>query len=410
MKSRHFCAALSALLFVGLATAETRLDPPDLGRYLKWGPLRVRPGLTVTDLGYDDNILFATDEEESDFRATVSPQLDGLVLFGSWAFLTFRERFDFTAYRDNRNQNFVNQRGVARLTVPLRKIGFFTTGNFERTENRPVDLEAERVQRDLGGFGLGMIVQAGWRTEVEIEWKLRELNHDDPDSLGMETAIRLDRVERGTSVNIGYKLRGRTRLTFDFEQRDLDFDSLFSTGGSVFDRDSRGWSVKPGLDLGDKGRLRGVFQIGWASIEANDPQLSDLSEPVGKLELAYRGNSRLTVKLNAERQPGFALYDVNTYYVEGSSGIRGVYFIHRALGIEAGAEWGRLTFPDSSSGPDREDKTRQTEIGLRLRMFENGMGRRVEYSLTVGKNRRDSNLPEFDRTKNTINFGAVVGF
>ncbi len=410
MKSRQFCAALAALVLVNLAAAETRLEPPDLDRYLKWGPLRVRPGLTVTDLGYDDNILFATEEEESDLRATVSPQVDGLVLFGSRAFLTFRERFDFTAYRDNRNQNFVNQRGVTRLTLPLRKIGFFATGNFERTESRPVDLEAERVKRDLGGFGLGVIVQAGWRTEVELEWKLRDLQHSDPKTGRMQTAIRLDRVEQGSSVSVNYKLRGRTRLTLDFERKDLDFDSLFSSGGTVFDRDSRRWTLMPGLDLGDQGRLRGSLQVGWAGIEAGDPQLSDLSEPVGKLELAYRGNSRMTLKLNAERQPGFALYDVNTYYVEGSWGARAVYFIHRAVGIEAGAEWGRLTFPDASDGPDREDRTQLAEIGLRLRMFENGIGRRVEYSLTVGKNRRDSNLPEFDRTKNTVSFGAVVGF
>ncbi len=410
MQSRHLCAVLAALLFVGPAAAESSLEPPDLGRYLKWGPLRVRPGLSVTDLGYDDNILFKTDNEESDFRATVSPQIDGLVLFGSRAFLTFRERFDFTAYRENRNQNFVNQRGVTRLTLPLRKIGFFATGNFERTESRPVDLESERVQRDLGGFGLGMVVQAGWRTEIELEWKLRDLEHSDPDSSGMRTAMRLDRVERGSSINVDYKLRGRTRLTLDFERKELDFDFLQNINGTSFDKDSRSWTVMPGLDLGDQGRLRGLFQIGWAVIEASDPQVPDLSEPVGKLELAYRGNSRLTVKLDAERRPGFALGTDDTYYLEGSWGVRGIYFVHRAVGIEAAAEWGRVTFPGSRSGLDREDRTQLAEIGMRLRMFENGMGRRVEYSLTVGKNRRDSNLPEFDRTKNTVNFGAVVGF
>ncbi len=410
MQFRHYCAVLLALSFVGPAAAESRLEPPDTGRYLKWGPLRVRPGLTVTDLGYDDNILFATKEEESDFRATASPQIDGLVLFGSRAFLTFRERFDFTAYRDNRDQNFVNQRGVARLTLPLRKIGFFATGNFERTESRPVDLRLERVQRDLGGFGLGVIVQAGWRTEVAVEWKLRDLQHDDPNSDEMETAIRLDRVEQGTSVNVDYELRGRTRLTFEFERKELDFDSLQVMKGVLSDKDSRSWTVMPGLDLGDQGRLRGLFQFGWANIEANDPQVPDLSEPVGRLELAYRGNSRLTVKLDAERRPGYALGSDDTYYLEGSWGVRGVYFVHRAVGIEAATEWGRVTFPGSRSGSDRTDQTRQTEIGLRLRMFENGMGRRVEYSLTVGRNRRDSNVQEFNRTRNTVNFGAVVGF
>jgi hypothetical protein len=38
------------------------LDPPDTARYLNWAPFRVRPGLTIPNLGYDSNVFAVTDQ------------------------------------------------------------------------------------------------------------------------------------------------------------------------------------------------------------------------------------------------------------------------------------------------------------------------------------------------------------
>ena len=44
----------------------TKLEPPDLSRYLRWGPLRVRPLIEVRDLGHDDNIFSDTKKTIAD--------------------------------------------------------------------------------------------------------------------------------------------------------------------------------------------------------------------------------------------------------------------------------------------------------------------------------------------------------
>ena len=95
----RICIAALLLGLLGLPTvgadAESKLEPPDLGRYLRWGPLRVRPGFQIKNLGYDDNILLDNEERISDYTVTLAPKGDGLVLFGDRAFLTFQEEADY---------------------------------------------------------------------------------------------------------------------------------------------------------------------------------------------------------------------------------------------------------------------------------------------------------------------------
>ena len=50
--------------------AQSALEPPDLSRYVRWGVLRARPGFTVSNFGYDDNIFVSTKDEVGDYLAT----------------------------------------------------------------------------------------------------------------------------------------------------------------------------------------------------------------------------------------------------------------------------------------------------------------------------------------------------
>src|SRR5436190_14013114 len=95
------CATLIASPAV-FAQAISPLDPPDTERYLKWGPFRVRPGLTIPNLGYDSNVFYRPDNsglpQVGDYFVALAPRVEGVVLFGHRAFLTFDERIEFYAY------------------------------------------------------------------------------------------------------------------------------------------------------------------------------------------------------------------------------------------------------------------------------------------------------------------------
>lgn len=169
-------ALVSSALFVFPSLAATDpLEPPDPERYLRWGPLRVRPALRLSNLGYDDNILFRTAAKIGDYTATVSPEAEGLLLFGRRAFLTFTERLSHTVYLENGDQNFTENRFRSRVTLPLRSVGLFADVTIDDLKERPIDREDVRAERSDRGISAGLILRPGWRTEIEIARSATEL-------------------------------------------------------------------------------------------------------------------------------------------------------------------------------------------------------------------------------------------
>jgi hypothetical protein len=394
---------LAGFLASSVPWAGTDLEPPDLGRYFKWGPLRVRPGLVVSDMGYDDNILSSSSDPVDDYTMTVGPLLDGVVLFGDRAFLTFEEKAEFTFYAENDDQNFVNQRGKARLTLPLQRVGFFVHGRLDRLQERPLDLQDVRTDRDRDTLGAGVIFVPAWRMEIELAQSRSDLHYDDRDEIPSDTTIsqRLDRDERETSLGVTYVLFGRARLTFDAAWRRTAFDSPLAAG-----KDSRGWSALPGFDFGLGGTLSGTARIGQAVIDADDPAIVPLREMIGDAAVAFRPGARTTLRLEARREPGYTVNGDDIYYLDSTLEGRGVYFLNRLFGLEAGLYTGRLTIP----GSPREDERDGYDAGVRLRLPEDLLGRRIEYYLKLRHLRSRSNVESQNFTHTTLGFGATLGF
>lgn len=416
MRTLAILAALLACALPAPASAQNKLEPPDLEDYLRWGPLRARPGLSISDLGYDSNILYARGDEEpvGDYTGKLSPRLDGLVLFGDRAFLTFTERLDFAFYLQNGNQNFIDQRSKARLTVPFRnrRVGLFADLRWDVVNERPVDLQDIRPERKESQAGMGLILRPGWKTEIEIGRSLVDFSYRDPDYPDPETApyTRLNRREASTTVLARYRLFSRTRLMLDGSLSSADFDGTFFLDGRETTQDQRELRVTTGLEIGAGGPLTGWFKFGWSRIDAKDPALFDLSEPVAEARVAYSFSSHTRVRLEGQRSPGLALWGTNPFYINSELGVRVVRYLNRTFGLEGGGALGRLTFPGSELAERRKDDVARYDVGIRLRLFRNELGRTIEYSMRVGRYRRESTIPEFDLSRNTFTIGAVLGY
>lgn len=386
--------------------AETRLEPPPLDRYVRWGPLRVAPSLTVENLGWDDNILSNPNRRVGDYTVSIGPRLEGLLRFGDRAFLTFDERLQYSAFASNGDQDFVSSRGRARVTVPLRPFGMFVEGTHERTRERPIDLERVRPRRTTRGVRAGVIVPLGWRTEVELSTGTRSYRYRDPDAAD-PTALprRLDRDESGLSLEARYRLRSRLRLVLEADRDDVEFRDPATALGDA--RDTR---ILPGLEIVPGGPLFGSLLLGWQRIDSDDPDGGDFEGLVGRADATYRFSGGSRVRLRFEREAGFATFEQKRFFLDTEAGLTYVHYFSRVLGFEVGASSARLTFPASSEALRREDDLTTWTGGLRLRVgFPRGR-QPVEYVLRIRRTERDSTLDLFDDDKTRIGLNLEFGF
>jgi hypothetical protein len=398
----------AALACTPCLAQRSALEPPDLGRYLRWGPLRARPGFQVSNLGYDDNIFSSNVDPVGDYTATWAPRLDGLLLLGDRAFLEFEGKLEYTTYLEYRSQNFLNERGQARLTLPYRRMGVYVDGLLNRIQERPLDAEDIRVDRAEDGYGAGVILAPGWRTEIEIGGARERLRYSDPDADPDQTVTvgdRLDRTENLRTLEVRYGVFGRTRLTLDAHTSRIDFRSPVSAN-----RQSRGWGIVPGIDFGEGGPLAGAFRVGRMRIDAEDPVQPDFDDIVARAEVRYRLGPRTTLRLDGEREPDYTLSSTGVFYIATRARLRAVRYLNRIVGVEAGASRGTLEFPVSAGVFEREDRLQTYEVGLRFRLAQNSLGRRIEYSLRLERYRRDSNDDAFDRSRTRWGVNAIVGF
>ena len=388
------------------------LEPPELDQYLRWGPLRVRPGFSVSNFGYDNNVFYDQSSPLSDLKATLSPRIEGLVLLGSRGFITFTEKLDYTLYKDFTELNALDHTGKYRLTVPFGDFGLFVSTELRRLHERPIDLQDVRAIGRSRRIGLGAIARFGWRTTLELEYSGTDFRYTDEDfsGLGTDFAEIKDRAESTGNLRLRYELFGRTRLTLDASLRTLEFDNPFLGSLPDVTRNLDQTTVLPGVDFGLGGTLSGTLRIGATTLDYVDPALEDYTGLAGKAALTYRFTNATRLTLNAERRVDFSVWENNSYFIEQSRGLKLVRFLNRFLGAEVGYSGGRLEIPQPIDGTTRLDDIRRYSLGLIFRMFENELGRKVEYTLRFTDFKRESSIDGLSLDRNTLSLSADVGF
>ena len=405
---RRLTAGVLTLLLLPslILAADSRLEPPPLDRYLRWGPIRVRPGIGVQNFGYDDNILSNPNQRIGDLTVTLVPRIEGLVLFGDRAFLTFEEQLQYTVYKDNSDQNYQADRGKLRATVPLRRIGLFLDSSWGKVRDRPIDQEDIRPIDRRSGIGGGVIIPFGWRTELEISHQTRKHRYSDPDALDPALLPRqLDRTEKGLELRVGYQLTGRTLLTLDASETSTTFDAV-----DPLSTDARTLSFLPGVELDTTGALGGSFRLGWAKVRSERGAASGFSRIVGDADLLFRFAHSTRLRFNLKRELGYSISSGNDFFLQTEIGVRGTHFLTRYLGVDLGITQGVLDFPESDDLIPRRDDLDSYIVGMRFRLPAAIAEGRADYVLKVERYRRDSNLDTLDNSQTRIGLDLEFGF
>ena len=74
------------------------------------GPFRIYPTIQFRNIGYDDNIYYQREDDNtiSDYTATVSPEMNVYLLFRNWLILSLSENPEYVYYMKEKRERAFN--------------------------------------------------------------------------------------------------------------------------------------------------------------------------------------------------------------------------------------------------------------------------------------------------------------
>ena len=278
-------------------------------------------------------------------------------------------------------------------------MGFYVDGALNHTKDRPADQLAVRNDVRERRLGAGILLKLGWRADGEVGVVRSSFAYSNPEN--PQAAQDLNRDESGARALARYLVFGRTRITLEISEKNITFETREDL------QETRERRVLPGVDFGIGGRLSGTARWGWAKLDTITPSDSVVSGAVGEARIAYRVGGGTTIQVGGRRDVGFSIYEGNRYFVNTVYDVRWIQYLSRLFGVEAGVARSLVGF---AAPETRSDRTRQYDAGMRLRLSENDLGRKVEYSFKVGRWTLSSTTPGFDQSRTVVGIGAVIGY
>ncbi|MEP6782407.1 MAG: outer membrane beta-barrel protein, partial [Acidobacteriota bacterium] len=188
----------------GSLTGTLASDEPQSG-VLRLGPLRIAPGLVITELGVDDNIFNETNNPKSDFVIAGTPDV---------ALFTRLPLMQLSAYAGAQMQYFnkyESERDIGysfkgRVDFLLSRLSPFIGAAETRSRRRPngeIDVRTDIQNNELGGgvaydlsahaklFGAAVVTEVDYRDAFQSDVSLdQSLSHTTTDYMGgVTTAI-----------------------------------------------------------------------------------------------------------------------------------------------------------------------------------------------------------------------------
>ncbi len=356
---------------------------PEMEEGRRWGPFLVQPLFVIDHIGYDDNIYLVPEqfrEPESDFVIRLGPDVTAQTRFGHRVALTIHDKLSGEVFVRHSNLNHADNDLKTQLDVFLNRFLLTTKVRWWTYRQRPNSEIDERTRRDSRDLRQGLRLFASEKVDLYGEVRANRIRYSDPDYLyrvdpdgdGTWQAVTigqaLDRDQSETSVEIGWRPRGTTRLFFRYRSREDDF---------VYDdlgRDSRERRREIGLELRPKSFLSGRISFGKARLRAVHQTFPyrEFDGSVSRAQVSWKptGTTKFTGKV--ERDVRFSTYQNNLYYEYRLRSLRMDSYLGSVWGVQAGWSMRKLDWPEKGTitlvGKRRHDEIKETFFGVLLRL------------------------------------------
>jgi hypothetical protein len=328
---------------------------------LNFGRVKVAPGLTVAEIGYDSNVFDEAENQKEDFVIRATPDVSVFTLL-RFAMLSAYAGSELTYYKDYTSERAVGREYRGRLEMLLSRFRPFIGAGQTRKRTRPngeIDIRAEQDQEEVSGgvaFELGptslvyasaVRFRSGFESGVEDGVDLpTTLNHD---SYRYSAGVQTD-VTPITSLTVSGAL-----------QRD-EFATLSS-------RNSESRVGTASLRIGAGAMVSGVVTVSYRDFQPVDPLIRRFQGVTTEAAVTYSflELGRLSAAVNRGLQYSFD--DAEAYYVENTLRLSYTHRIFTDIDVQLNGSVSRFEYGYREGLPPREDELSSVagSLGYNLR-------------------------------------------
>lgn len=338
------------------------------------GPFYITPGLTLRDLGIDDNVFNETEDRDSDFTFTLTPKADVALPFAQRLLLKSTVAADFLYYRKYSGERAASPRVASRATLFLNRLSLFGEGSYMRSRQRPnYEIDARSLRTETGAGG-GVGLQVSSKLAVEVSGRRSDVRYDTNEMfLGVRLQDTLNRRSDAFATAVRYAVTPLTTMAVKADRAEDRFE--FSP-----ERDADTLRVTPGVEFNPSALISGSAYAGVRRFNARSAQLEDFTGLVASATLGYTLLGRTAFIANVERDVAYSFERLQPYYVVNSYGVTMRHRFTGKFDVMAGAARHEYSYRDLAP-------VSAAEAGVSL-VEQMGADRRVDvtrsYSVSVG--------------------------
>lgn len=400
-------SAIRAVAFVSLflavahqASAQEQTEAPAGGNArFRWGALRFTPGISVSDVGVDNNVFNDPDHQVSDTTAAFGPAINVWTNLGR---LQIAEKSvgQYLFFKEFENQRSWNTSNDLRLELPLARIKPFASGAYSNTRQRPGFEIDSRARASINVAALGTDLRLSGKTTLVLSGARTTTAFDQGETfLGSELAEALNRRSDTELLQVRYLLTPLTMVVVNTEaiQDRFAHDRL---------RNADSITVRPGFEFKPFALISGSVSVGFRHFNVLDESVPDYQGVVANVNVKYTLTTTTQIAALANRDVAFSFDETTPYYTLTTAGVMITQHITGAwdvVGRGTSETLGYRGLITETAGESRTDRGGTFGLGIGYRIGES-----LRLGLDVNYYTRRSRLAQ--RNYDGLRAGASVSY
>jgi len=279
---------------------------------LALGPMRVAPGLTVREIGWDSNVFLEPPEESpaEDFVAAGTPDISVYARLRLLRISAYAGS-DLTYYHENKSERSVGYVYRGRFDFLLSRMRPFVGGGQLQTRAQPngeVTVRADRQEEELSG-GLVFDISPHALVYGSSVWSQTEYQNAFESGVDLSRALNRQRDEYQAGFKTDLTPLLSMQLYGSYADDTFKYEPLrnaTSTGGSATFR------------FASDAVVTGSVTLGYRDLESVDPLTKPFKGFTGNAALAYPFLEVGRITFTANRATEYSFDSGEAYYVENT--------------------------------------------------------------------------------------------